>query len=74
MFPGGCAPWIGPAGADGIGGRLFFCSDAAGTLLITEPPFAVTMAREREVSIKTTAEIVVSLLKKVAAPRAPKSV
>ena len=65
---------IGPAGADGIGGRFFFCPDDAGSLFTTEPPLAVAMAKESEVSIKTTAAIVVSLLKKVAAPRAPKSV
>jgi len=42
--------------------------------LTTEPPFVVEMARRREVSIKTTAAIVVSLLRKVAAPRLPKRV
>ncbi len=60
-------------GLTGAAGMFGLCC-VTGTLLTTEPPLAVMIAREREVIIKTTAAIVVSLLKIVAAPRAPKSV
>lgn len=50
-----------------------FCS-IGNVFLITEEPFTESIDRKRDVSINTTAEIVVSLLKSVAAPRLPKSV
>jgi hypothetical protein len=41
---------------------------------MTELVFVVTMVRVRDVSMKTTAAAVVTLLRKVAAPLLPKSV
>jgi hypothetical protein len=79
----GAAGVLGAAGCDGNPcngvfpgpwGMFFFCSDATGAVLITELPFVVTTARERDVSINTIAAIVVILLKMVAAPRAPNRV
>jgi hypothetical protein len=41
---------------------------------MTDPPFVETTARRRDVTMNTTAEIVVSFERKVAAPRLPNSV
>jgi hypothetical protein len=51
-----------------------FCSSVAGICFTTESTLDVTIANVREVSIKATAAIVVSLLRNVAAPLLPKIV
>jgi len=80
-FWGGCpegddciggAPWMGPVVPPGI--VVLCCCVAAGTLLSTDVSRLVTMASRKEDIMNTTAATVVSLLKKVAAPRAPKRV
>jgi hypothetical protein len=43
-------------------------------LFTTDPPFTETMARRRDVIMKTMADAVVSFERKVAAPLLPKSV
>jgi hypothetical protein len=53
---------------------FFFCSRATGDVFTTDPPLVAITARDREVSIKRMAAIVVILLKIVAAPRAPNRV